>query len=120
MKGLFEMEKIQDIFAGEQYSAVLTKKGKLYIWGSVLSSKLDIIPEEYQGHIVDMKGSSYNMLLLLDNGTVGTLGVAGNDFSAVPEELKDGSVKAEQIAISLSNGLVLDDQGNLTAMNEQG
>ena len=113
MKGLFEMEKIQDIFAGEQYSAVLTKKGNLYIWGSVLSSKLDIIPEDYQGRIVDMKGSSYNMLLLLDDGTVGTLGVAGNDFSAVPEELKDGSVKATQIAISFRNGLVLDDQGKL-------
>lgn len=113
MKGIFEMEGIKDIYAGEQYSVVLTNKKNIYIWGSVLSSKLDIIPLEYQGHIVDADTSSYNMILLLDDGTVGTLGVAGNDFSTLPEKLTDGSINVVDVAISFRNGLALDDQGKL-------
>ena len=113
MKGLFEMEGIKDIYAGEQYSAVLTKKNNIYIWGSVLSSKLDIVPLAYQGHVLKADTSSYNMLLLLDNGTVGTLGVQGNDFATVPEKLTDGSVNVVDIAMSFRNGVALDDQGQV-------
>lgn len=113
MKGIFEMEGIKDIYAGEQYSVVLTNKKNIYIWGSVLSSKLDIIPLDYQGHIVDADTSSYNMILLLDDGTVGTLGVAGNDFSNVPVELTDGSVNVVDVAMSFRNGVALDDQGKV-------
>ncbi|MFV0380589.1 MAG: ABC transporter permease subunit [Anaerorhabdus sp.] len=106
-------EGILKIEAGDQYSAVLTKKNNLYVWGSVLSNNLNVIPKELQGRITDIKTTSFNMLLLIDDGTVAVTGVKGNELSSIPKELTDGSVKIEKIAISYRNGLALDDQGNL-------
>ncbi|MFV0479618.1 MAG: ABC transporter permease subunit [Anaerorhabdus sp.] len=106
-------EGILKIAAGDQYSAVLTEEHNLYVWGSVLSNGLDVIPKEYQGHILDIKTTSFNMLLLLDDGTVAVTGVKGNELSAIPTKLVDGSVNVVQIAVSYRNGLALDDRGNL-------
>ncbi len=112
-KFAIQNEKIQKIAAGDQYTAVLTKENKLYVWGSVLSNNLDSVPKEFQGRIVDIKTTSFNMLLLLDDGTVAITGVKGNELSAIPSNLTDGTVNVEQIAVSYRNGLALDDQGNL-------
>lgn len=106
-------EGILKIAAGDQYSAVLTKKNNLYVWGSVLSNGLDVVPSEYQGRIIDIKTTSFNMLLLLDDGTIAVTGVKGNELATIPTKLTDGSIKATQIAIGYRNGLVLDDKGQL-------
>lgn len=110
---LVKREGVVKVLAGEQYSAVLTKNKKLYIWGSTMSSKLDIVPTAYQGRIIDADTSTYNMIVLLEDGTVGSLGVAGNDFSNIPAELTDGTVNVVDVAISFRNGLALDDQGKM-------
>lgn len=108
-----ESEGILKVEAGDQYSAVLTKKNNLYVWGSVLSNNLDVIPKDIQGRIVDIQLTSFNMLLLLDDGTVAVTGVRGNELSTIPTELTDGTINVKEIAISYRNGLALDDKGNL-------
>lgn len=115
MKQLFKAEGVRDILAGEAYSAVLTEKNNLYVWGSVNNSKLDIIPEAYQGRITAISGTSYNIVILLDDGTIAPLGVKNNEFSNIPTQLTDGSINVTQVAASYRNGVAIDDQGKIHA-----
>lgn len=113
MKQLFEYEGVKQVFAGEQYSAVVTGKNNLYIWGNVMSSGLDIVPTELTGNVEKINGDTYNMLVLTKDGTVASLGVKGNDISAIPTELTDGSVKVVDVAMTFRSGIALDDQGKV-------
>ncbi len=108
-----EREGIKKVEAGDQYSAVLTHDNNLFVWGSVLSNNLNVIPKEIQGRITDMQVTSFNILLLIDDGTVAVTGVKGNELSTIPAYLRDGSTKITQIAVSYRNGLALDDKGEL-------
>ncbi len=112
-KAAIDSEKIAKVDGGDQYTAILTKENNLYVWGSVLSNGLDSVSKDYQGKIVDFQTTSYNILVLLEDGTLGTTGVRGNELSRIPENLTDGSTNVVQIAVSYRNGLALDDQGNL-------
>lgn len=105
-------KQVKDLIASELYSAVLFTDGELYVWGSVMSNRLDIIPAEYQGRIVKVAASSNNMALLLDDGTIGATGIE-NVYRRVPEELQDGSVKIVDLVSSYRAVLALDEQGGL-------
>lgn len=99
------------VYAGEQYSAVLTDKGELFTWGAVLSTQIDIVPLEAQGRITSVAASQFNMVLLLDDGTVAVTGIRGSEVNNIPEELTDGSVNIEKVVMSLRTALAIDDQG---------
>ena len=106
-------KKVKDLIGGEAYSAVLFEDGELYVWGSVMSNKLDVIPLDYQGRIVKVAASPHNMALLLDDGTLGVIGIKGNPFATVPEFLMDGSVNIVEITSSYRAVLALDDTGKV-------
>lgn len=104
---------IKEIGAGENYSIILTEDNNLLVWGSVLQSKLDVIPEEYKDHIVDYDNTSINIILLLDDGTTAVVGVKGNQLGTIPEELTDKSVTLTDVAAANYTGLALDSEGKL-------
>lgn len=106
--------KVEHIFASEEYSAALTSEKKLYTWGSVASTKLDYIPSEIQGRIIDADAGAMGMVLLLDDNTVQILG-SGGEFTKIPKKLQDGSVKVVDVKASKRNGFALDDQGRVYA-----
>lgn len=107
-------EGVQKLFAGDLYSGILTNKGTVYIWGSTLNNKLNIVPSSIQGRIVDVSPSANNVLFLLDDGTVTVNGTKGQPIEArIPEELKDGTVNVVDIAATSVNGLAIDANGKL-------
>lgn len=120
LKNVFMLQKPVKLFAGDTYSAVLTNKNELKVWGSTMSTGLDIIPSRVQGHIVDASASAFNMILLLDDGTIESIGQKGTQLDALPTHLTDGSTKIVQVVASQNNGLALDDQGKLHAWGESG
>jgi len=113
LKPKLASKKAIDLIGGEAYSAVLFEDGELYVWGSVMANKLDIIPLDYQGRIKKVAASPLNMALLLDDGTIGVIGIKGNPYSTVPAYLQDGSVRIVDITSSYRAVLAKDDQGKL-------
>lgn len=112
LQTMLNSKQAKEIIASEVYSAVLFADGELYVWGSVMANRVDIVRPEHQGHIVKVAASSNNMALLLDDGTVVTTGIE-NAFRRVPEALQDGSVKVVDLISSYRAVLALDDQGEL-------
>lgn len=113
IKSLASAEGISKVFAGESYSGVITKEKNLYLWGSINASKLDTLPKGVQGRIVDVKGSTYNIVMLLDDGTVAVAGTQGNELSAVPAQLTDGSINIVKADMTFRTGIALDDKGKI-------
>lgn len=117
-QGLLMLENVVDIKAGDLYSVIVTDAGKMYVWGAVLANRLDVIPSRYQGNIKEVKTTSYNVLLLLNDNTIGITGPGNNAISKIPEYLTDGSVHVDQIAIAMANGAAIDDQGFVYAWGD--
>lgn len=113
VEGDLNGKEIANIYGSEAYSVIVTTDGYVSVWGSVLSSKVDKVSDDVQGHVVSVTCSTYNMLMLLDDGTIAVSGVTGADVAQLPEELTDGSVNVVQLTMSYRNGLALDDEGNL-------
>lgn len=113
IKSLLTLEGVDKLYASEGYSAVLTKEKNLYLWGSINANKLDTLPAGTQGHIVDIAASTYNLVMLLDDGTVRIAGTIGNELGNVPVELTDGSVKIVDVQMSFRTGIALDDTGKI-------
>ena len=112
VKGMMQSdEKLIDVTANDKYTAVLSDQGNVYILGAKNANGMDYVPSEIQGKVAGFDANSYNMVLLLKDGTVATMGVKGNEFSKVPAELTDGSVNVVKVKMSYSNGIALDDQG---------
>ena len=107
-------KKVADILGGEAYAAILFEDGELYAWGCTMPNRLDkSVPEEIQGRIKKAVASPMNIIMLLDDGTVATIGIPSNAIAQIPEYLQDGSVKIVDITASYRAVLALDDQGNL-------
>ena len=113
LKQKLSSKKVAELIGGESLSAVLFEDGELFAWGSTMSNRLDIIPLEYQGRVVEVAASPHNMALLLDNGTVRVIGIKGNAFAAVPEQMQNGSLNIVDITASYRAVLALDDTGKL-------
>lgn len=106
-------EKIIDLTAGDKYSAALTDKGNVIIFGATGGNNMEYVPSAIQGKVKAFDANSYNMVLLLNDGTIATMGVSGNAFSNVPEELTNGSVNVVKVKMSYANGIALDDKGKI-------
>ena len=119
INNVLQLETAVDVIAGDQYSGVLTNKGKLYVWGSTLATRLDIVPKEFQGNIKKAAASSFNILLLDNNGKVGIMGQNGTPLeTAMPEYLKDGSVQLVDITVTLRTAAGIDKDGKLYVWGE--
>lgn len=105
--------KIKELLAGEGVTGVLFEDGEIVIWGSTLATRQDIVPLEYQGRIVKAEITPVNVVVLLDDGTIGVFGTDGNELAGIPAELTDGSVKVVDFTTSGRAAIALDDQGNL-------
>ena len=107
-------EGIEKLGAGVQYSAVLTKKHNLIVWGSTLASRLNLLPTDIQGKVVDFATNPINILAIMDNGSVRLLGVMGSELDTqMPEELKTGKVKAKKVALTDSTAAAIAEDGKL-------
>lgn len=106
-------DKIAKVVAGQQYTALLSDKGKIYTWGSVLPNNLDRIPADLQGRITDMAAGPFNIVLTLDDGSLTTIGIRSNEVSDIPVELTDGSVNVVEVHFASTTVIALDDQGNV-------
>lgn len=104
---------IKDIIAGDGVTGFLFENGELFIWGSTMATRQDIIPLDYQGRIVKAEFTPVNVVVLLDDETVGVFGTDGNELHTVPLELTDGSIKVVDISGSGRAGMALDDNGKL-------
>ncbi|MDR2599169.1 MAG: ABC transporter permease subunit [Oscillospiraceae bacterium] len=106
--------EIVQIAAATMWSAIVTDNGRMYLWGSFQAESNYIVPADAQGKIVQIATGEVNMLLLLDDGTVRSMGMRGTEFyELVPEELMDGSVNVVEIAATNRNVVVRDDEGRL-------
>jgi len=119
ISSILNLESAVDILAGDQYSGILTNKGRLYVWGSTLATRLDIVPQEFQGNISKAAASSFNILLLDKNGKVGIMGQSGTPLeTAMPDFLKDGSVQLVDITVTLRTAAGIDKNGKLYVWGE--
>lgn len=116
MKQRLVGDGIKKIGAHSNYSVILTNNGRVMVWGSTSANKLDVISNDYQGHIVDFAVSPFNMLLTMDDNSIVPIGIRGSEiYTTVPEELLDGEHNILKIVTSENSALALDDQGNLYA-----
>ena len=58
------------------------------------------------------------MILLLEDGTVASIGQKGTQIADIPESLTDGTVNVVQVTAGQNKGLALDDQGKLHAWGD--
>lgn len=119
ISNVLQLETAVDILAGDQFTGILTNKGKLYVWGSTLATRLDIVPKEFQGNIKKAVASSFNILLLDNNGKVGIMGQSGTPLeTAMPDFIKDGTVQLVDITVTLRTAAGIDKDGKLYVWGE--
>lgn len=107
-------EGIKKLGGGVQYSVVLTEKNNIVVWGSTMNSRLDLIPSEVQGHVVDFSTNGINILTVLDNGAIKLLGVRGAEVDkAMPEELQEGKKKVAKVALTAKSAAAITEDGEL-------
>lgn len=107
-------EGIAKLGGGVQYSVALTKANNLVVWGSTLASRLNLLPSDIQGQVVDFATNPINILVIQKDGSIRLLGVMGAEIDTqMPEELKDGSVKVKKVALTSSSGAALSEDGEL-------
>ncbi|MCI5839325.1 MAG: ABC transporter permease subunit [Peptoniphilaceae bacterium] len=111
---IIKNEKVKKLGAGTQYSVILTEKGNLIIWGSTLNTKLNMIPKEIEGKVVDFVASNTNVIVVLDDGSIRLLGARGTELDTqMPSELKDGSIKVKKVAMTQTSAIALDENGKI-------
>jgi peptide/nickel transport system permease protein len=106
---------VKQLLAGEGVTGIVFEDGHIMIWGSTMATRQDIIPSMYQGRIVRAEFTSINVVVLLDDGTMGVFGTGGNEISEVPTELTDGSVNVVAFTTSGRAAMALDSTGKLHA-----
>ncbi len=112
-KEKMQSSSVKQLLAGEGVTGILFEDGEIFIWGSTMSTRQDNVPKEYQGRIVHAEFTSLNVVVLLDDGTIGVFGVSGNELSLIPAELADGSVEVVAFTTSGRAALALDSTGKL-------
>ncbi|HBI55572.1 MAG TPA: peptide ABC transporter permease, partial [Firmicutes bacterium] len=112
-KEKMQSSSVKQLLAGEGVTGILFEDGEIFIWGSTMSTRQDNVPKEYQGRIVHAEFTSLNVVVLLDDGTIGVFGVSGNELSLIPAELTDGSVEVVAFTTSGRAALALDSTGKL-------
>ena len=107
-------EGIAKLGAGVQYSAVLTNKKNLIVWGSTMASRLNMIPSSIQGQVEDFDTSSINMLIAKSDGSIQLIGVMGAENQTnMPKELTDGSKKVTKVALTSNSAAAVTEDGEV-------
>ena len=107
-------EGIAKLGAGVQYSAVLTNKKNLVVWGSTMASRLNMIPSSIQGQVEDFDTSSINMLIAKSDGSIQLIGVMGAENQTnMPKELADGSKKVTKVALTSNSAAAVTEDGEV-------
>lgn len=109
---------VKQLFAGPGYSGVVLNNNQVASWGVNNVSQRNI-PTEYLGKITSVYPLQENMLMILSDGTVGVTGTNILTLN-VPQELKDGSIKAKKIVGTYRNALVLTEDGKVIAWGGNG
>lgn len=106
--------KVNQMYASTMWSAIVTSDKDLHIWGSAQATLNFKLTRQIRGHVEKVAAGDNNMILLLDDGTVAVIGEKSSEiYLNVPGELKDGSIKAVDIAATNRNALVLDEDGKV-------
>ncbi|MCG4436654.1 ABC transporter permease subunit [Erysipelothrix rhusiopathiae] len=113
-------DNIVKVAAGKRFTAIVTDTGKIYTWGSVLENNLDNIPKSIQGRVKDIAIGQFNIIALLDDGSLVAFGQGGTEVGAIPTELTDGSVKVTQVELTKTSAIALDADGNVHTWGAQG
>lgn len=113
-------KQIVDIKAGVSFSAAVTSDGNVVAWGSTLPNDLDRVPERLKGRVKDIEVGTFNILTILDDGTVDFFGKVGTPTASIPEQFQDGSIKIVDLAIATNTVAALDDQGNVYTWGDKG
>lgn len=109
-----KQEGIKKLGGGVQYSVVLTEKNNIIVWGSTMNSRLDLIPSDIQGKVVDFSTTGINILALLNDGSIKLLGVRGAEIDKkMPQELSEGKEKVAKVAMSSKSGAAITEAGKL-------
>jgi peptide/nickel transport system permease protein len=102
----------------------ITEKGLVYVWGAGASQignplraspygreKLDANGNQIKA--IDAQTGISTLIVLFEDGTVEAFGQSNELRTEMPTSLSDGSLNIKQIAVTLYNGIALDDTGKI-------
>lgn len=118
IEAVLMLENIVDILAGDQYSAILTDKKKIHVWGTTFATGLDIVPSIFQGRIVKAAQAPYNILLILDDGSVGIMGERQTALDRIPTPIANKDVQIVDAAVTVRTAIAVDTVGQVYVWGE--
>lgn len=119
IEAIMMLENVVDVLAGDQYSAILTDKNKIHVWGTTFATGLDLVPSAFQGRIVKAAQAPFNILLILDDGSVGIMGERQTMLeTAFPTQLANKEVTIVDAAVSVRTAIVVDTVGQVIVWGE--
>ncbi len=118
IEAILMLENVVDILAGDQYSAILTNKNKIHVWGTTFATGLDIVPSAFQGRIVKAAQAPYNILLILDDGSIGIMGERQTALDRIPVPIANKDVKIVDAAVTVRTAVAVDSVGQVYVWGE--
>jgi peptide/nickel transport system permease protein len=118
IEAILMLENVVDILAGDQYSAILTDKNKIHVWGTTFATGLDIVPSAFQGRIVKAAQAPYNILLILDDGSIGIMGERQTALDRIPVPIANKDVKIVDAAVTVRTAVAVDSVGQVYVWGE--
>lgn len=118
IEAVLMLENVVDILAGDQYSAILTDKNKIHVWGTTFATGLDIVPSIFQGRIVKAAQAPYNILLILDDGSVGIMGERQTALDRIPTPILNKDVQIVDAAVTVRTAIAVDTVGQVYVWGE--
>lgn len=115
---------VKQILAGNQFNVVVTKDGKLYIWGNtnlIEISQNDLTPlfneddsSEYLGPVEKVFLARDNIIVLLKNGQLTSVGKKESPLAMIPEGLSN----VKDIVVAKSAALALKEDNTLISWGD--
>lgn len=118
IEAVLMLENVVDILAGDQYSAILTDKNKIHVWGTTFATGLDIVPSIFQGRIVKAAQAPYNILLILEDGSVGIMGERQTALDRIPTPIVNKDVQIVDAAVTVRTAIAVDTVGQVYVWGE--
>ncbi|MFC4245361.1 RCC1 domain-containing protein [Gryllotalpicola reticulitermitis] len=102
------------IAAGDQFDLALTADGHVECRGSNAHAQCDV-PDDVQGRVRQMAGSSTTAYAITDDGRVRVWGQLDHGMSDIPAEFGNGAARAVQIDAGYRHALALSADGRVLA-----
>lgn len=118
IEAILMLENVVDILAGDQYSAILTDKNKIHVWGTTFATGLDIVPSAFQGRIVKAAQAPYNIILILEDGSIGVMGERQTALDRIPEPIVNKDVRIVDAAVTVRTAVAVDTVGQVYVWGE--